>query len=176
AAQPQAAQLRRSRVPVARARPGAARQAADGAREPAPRHETYGCFGVWYSASFWNGSQMVSKPTKPFSFGGNARVVTKRECPSGTGALGDCWCSLMFHLLLPWSQGGTREARARGPSCTVRCRCSDRPKQPWVDVRAGGDRPATLDLVAGCVAHGQNLEREDDLPAAKRVVAIDSQG
>jgi hypothetical protein len=27
---------------------------------------SYGCFGVWYSTSFWNGFQTVSKPTNPF--------------------------------------------------------------------------------------------------------------
>jgi hypothetical protein len=35
----------------------------------------YGFFGVLYSVSFWNGFQMVSKPTNPFSFGAFWRVV-----------------------------------------------------------------------------------------------------
>ena len=32
--------------------------------------QAYGFFGVLYSASFWNGSQTVSKPTNPFSVAG----------------------------------------------------------------------------------------------------------
>jgi len=64
------------------------------------RAGVYGFFGVWYSASFWNGSQTVSKPTNPFSFGGIWRVVRKRARPSGTLA-GGCFgfSSLMRHLL-----------------------------------------------------------------------------
>jgi len=38
----------------------------------------YGRFGVLYSTSSWNGSQMVSKPTNPFSVAGFWRVVKKR--------------------------------------------------------------------------------------------------
>ena len=44
----------------------------------ATHHKPYGCFGVSYSASFWNGSHTVSKPTNPFSLGGIWRVVRKR--------------------------------------------------------------------------------------------------
>ena len=47
--------------------------------------------------------------------------------------------------------------------------------QRRVDIRARMDRPARSCLFVRCVAHGQYLERKDDLPAAKRIVAIDRQ-
>ena len=44
-----------------------------------------------------------------------------------------------------------------------------------VDIRARRDRPARPRFFLSCLAHGQYLERENDLSAAQRIVAIDSQ-
>src|SRR6185369_5433902 len=117
----------------------------------------YGRFGVLYSTSSWNGSQMVSKPTNPFSVAGFWRVVKKRAWPSGTLVIGFCslLISHLFHL--------------------TRNRHSNRPHARRIEIRLRGDRPARSCFFISWLAHSHNREAKDDLSAAKRIIAVDSQ-
>src|SRR6185295_11139465 len=111
-----------------------------------------------YSTSSWNGSQMVSKPTNPFSVAGFWRVVKKRAWPSGTLVIGFCslLISHLFHL--------------------TRNRHSNRPHERRIVIRLRGDCPARSCFFIGWLAHSHNRQAKDDLSAAKRIIAIDSQG
>lgn len=53
-------------------------------RDQVPQNCNYGFFGVWYSATLWKGSQMVSYPTKPLSLAAFCLVTKNRDFPSGT--------------------------------------------------------------------------------------------
>src|SRR5689334_2405190 len=54
-------------------------------------------------------------------------------------------------------------------------RNSNRPQARRIDIHARIDRSARHRLGIGRVPHGQDLEREDNLPAAERAVAVDRQ-
>ena len=94
-------------------------------------------FGVLYSASFWNGSQTVSKPTNPFSFG--CFLTRRQKARVAVRNFGD---RLLLAHMSPF---------ALKPGLLIQTgRMSRR-----VDIRLRADRSARSCFFVGCVAHSQ---------------------